>query len=197
MCSPPAGWRTDHQAVILTLVAALDADGAIGLASGGMPWHLPAETAHFRALCTRQWLLVGRRTFEEMNGWFQPGHRVIVMTRGPAPATPATPPPHPAIPVRTAASAEAALTLARAGGADAVLVIGGACVYAAMLPAATRLVLSRIHLHSGGDVFFPQIDPADWILSHAAPRQRDPTTGMAFTIETWQRAALEPPPPAR
>ena len=104
-----------------TLIAARDEDGAIGRHSGGLPWHLPDETAHFRAYCQHQWLIVGRHTFNEMLGWFQPGHHIIVLTRNhhPLPALP-----NPDIHVESARRMEDAQTRALQSGAAELVVIG-------------------------------------------------------------------------
>jgi dihydrofolate reductase len=166
----------------LTLIAALDEDQAIGRSTGGLPWHLPDETAHFRAYCAGQWLLAGRRTFGEMQGWFQPDQQVAVLTRSPAPL-PATNAGTPA----AVPSLAAALALARAGGAAELVVIGGARTYAEALPHADGLVLSRIALSTGGDVVFPPVAWTEWTLAHSEPGRRDRATGTAFSIETWKR----------
>jgi dihydrofolate reductase len=168
----------------LTLIAALDEDGAIGRTGGGLPWHLPDETAHFRAYCAGQWLLVGRRTFEEMTGWFQPDHRVILLTTTPlAPETSARFPRE----LHLAGSVPAALESARRAGAPELVVIGGARTYAEALPMADRLVLSRIARRSGGSVLFPAVDWSRWTLRHREPERTDSTTGVAFRVEHWER----------
>jgi len=175
--------------VTVSLIAALDADNAIGLGRGGLPWHLPDEAARFRAACAGQWLLVGRRTYEEMTGWFQPDHRVLVLTRHPLPALPAA--------VTTAVTTAAqAIALARQANAANLLVLGGASTYAATLPFADRLILSRLHLHSGAPVRFPPIAWSQWHLLQSSPVHRDSTTGTHFHIEHWHRRQdLHPLPP--
>lgn len=174
----------------LTLIAALDEDDAIGRSDGGLPWHLPDESAHFRAACAGKWLLVGRRTFEEMDGWFQQDHRIVVLTRHlpPIPAATGTT----EVP-RTAGTVPEALALARQAHADEIMVIGGARTYAAALPFADRLVLSRIGLRSGASVRFPPVDRAEWSLVQSQPTSRDAATGVEFSIQHWERRCNHPP----
>src|SRR5690606_10330579 len=133
-----------------------------GSDSGGIPWDLPRDRAHFRERTAGRWLLVGRRTYLEMEGWF--GERVpIVLTRQPG-----FRPHHPGH--RVAASPAAALALARAGGAGELLVCGGAQVYAATLPLADRLVLTRIGLRPEvpDPVRFPDFEGSgEWRLRYA------------------------------
>lgn len=161
--------------MLLSLIAALDEDGAIGRAGGGLPWHIPEETAHFRAYCAGKWLLAGRRTFEEMKGWFQPGQRVFVLTQGSAKA-----------PGRAVGSVAEAIARAETAGAEELVVLGGAQVFALALPLASRLVLSRLRHRSGGEVFFPRVDWGRWRLANSESR-RDASTGIGFVIEHYAR----------
>ncbi len=146
---------------MLTLIAALAEDRVIGSASGGIPWDLPRDRAHFRARTEGRWLLVGRRTYAEMEGWF--GDRTpIILTKQPD-----FRPRHPAH--RVVASPAAALDLARANGVGELIVCGGAEVYAATLPLAGCLVLTRIGLHVDipDPVRFPDFESSgEWRLSH-------------------------------
>lgn len=163
--------------MLLSIIAALDEDGAIGRAAGGLPWHIPEETAHFRAYCAGKWLLAGRRTFEEMKGWFQPGQRVLVLTQGSAGV------PGPGRAVRTIPEA---MALAEKAGAGELVALGGAQVFALALPFASRLVLSRLHHRSGGDVFFPRVEWGRWRPAASESRE-DAATGIRFVIERYER----------
>ena len=64
----------------LVLVAAMARGGVIG-AAGGMPWHLPADLAHFKAVTLGHPIVMGRRTFESI-GRPLPGRTNIVISRG-------------------------------------------------------------------------------------------------------------------
>ncbi|HVL62895.1 MAG TPA: dihydrofolate reductase, partial [Microbacterium sp.] len=57
-------------------------DGVIG-ADGGMPWHVPEDLAHFKALTLGAPVVMGRRTWESFPARFRPlpGRRNIVVTR--------------------------------------------------------------------------------------------------------------------
>ncbi len=181
----------------VTLIAALDEDGAIGRSTGGLPWHLPAEIAHFRSYCRGKWVLAGRRTFEEMRGWFE--HRARESRDDPA----VGPPPVPllltrqpwesagsagaSLRPRSVASVAEAIAFARDAGREELVVAGGAAAFAAALPHAGRLVLSRIHRHSGGDVFFPRVEWSAWEEGRRDPRVIDAASGTAFTVSWWQR----------
>ena len=43
-----------------------------------------------------------------------------------------------------------------------IVVIGGAQIYALMLPLAARIYLTQVHASPDGDTFFPRIDKSQW-----------------------------------
>ena len=63
----------------LVLVAALDRRGAIGR-DNAMPWHLPDDFRHFKALTIGKPVLMGRKTAESL-GRALPGRTNLVLTR--------------------------------------------------------------------------------------------------------------------
>jgi dihydrofolate reductase len=164
--------------MIITLIAALDEDGAIGRREGGLPWRLPAESAHFRSYCRGRWMLLGRKTFDEMHGWFS-DETVLVLTHSPSSVS---------APGHAVRSVEEAIELAATAGAAELVVAGGAEVFALALPYATRLVLTRVHLRSGGTVLFPPINEMDWRVIDERFHPADAENSAAFAIRTLVRA---------
>ncbi len=140
----------------IVLVAAVAENGVIGQ-GGVMPWHLPADLAHFKRVTWGHPILMGRRTFEAI-GRALPGRRNIVLTRDPDFSAPG---------IETASSLEQALE--RIGEAAQVMVIGGAELYRIALPLAQRIYLTRIHASPEGDTFFPRPYP----YSVASARAQD------------------------
>ena len=47
-------------------------------------------------------------------------------------------------------------------GSEELMVIGGAGIYAAALPLAQRLYLTRVHANVPGDTLLPPIDWSNW-----------------------------------
>jgi len=141
---------------LLSLIAAVARNGVIGR-DNRLPWHLPADLAHFKALTMGKPMLMGRRTWESLPGLL-PGRRHIVVSRRPDYAAPGA---------EVVSSVEAAL--ARVADADEVMVIGGANLYAQLLPRADRLYLTEVDVEVAGDAWFPPFDRAQWReLSHEA-----------------------------
>ncbi|HYO86233.1 MAG TPA: dihydrofolate reductase [Dermatophilaceae bacterium] len=140
------------------LVAAVAANGVIGR-DGGMPWHIPGEQRHFRAVTMGRPMVMGRRTFESI-GRALPGRRSIVITGRPG---------WHADGAEVAGDLIAALALA---GAGTVMVVGGGRVYEEAMPLAHRLELSVLHEAFPGDTVFPPVALANWRLTRLDPYER-------------------------
>ena len=143
---------TDHKTQPeITLVAAVADNGVIG-AEGGMPWHLPADLAHFKKLTMGKPVLMGRLTFGSI-GKPLPGRLNLVLTRNAA---------WQAAGVQPVGSLEEALRVAAQAGASELMVIGGAEVYRQALPHAARIYMTRVHADPWGDTLFPELELDDW-----------------------------------
>lgn len=158
---------------LLTLIAAVSEDGFISRGQG-VPWKLPADVAHFRAYTAGKWLLLGRRTYEEMIGWFR-DHTPLVLSRDERFV--------PKIGQRVG-SVEEALRLT---AADELVVCGGAHAYALALPLADRLVLTVVQTQLGEGVPFPTIAWSEWTEVSCEPHPADSKHAHAFQIVTWER----------
>lgn len=141
----------------LVLVAALGANRAIGV-DGGMPWHLPEDLAHFKALTMGGVMVMGRRTWDSI-GRALPGRTTIVITSDPDWAAPG------AVVVHSLAEALVA------AGPGEVFVAGGGEIYRQTIDLASRLELTEIDAAPEAEVFFPEIDPALWHESERRPRE--------------------------
>jgi dihydrofolate reductase len=162
----------------VTLIAARSADGFLSQ-DGRIPWRLPDDVAQFRNYCRGQWLLVGRRTWEQMQGWFQPDHKPVVITRSAGLEVARG---------HSAPSVEAGLALARSAMAAECVVIGGGQIYAAALPLAHVLLLTTVEtsLHHG-DASFPDFPPGDWREVHSTHHPADARHPFAFTLQRLER----------
>jgi dihydrofolate reductase len=131
----------------IVLVYARAANGVIGR-DGKLPWRLPADLKHFKALTTGKPMIMGRKTFESFPAPL-PGRRHIVLTRDNGWSAEGA---------EVAHSVEEALALARDGE---VAVIGGAEVYALFAERADRIELTEIHADFAGDTVMPPPGP-EW-----------------------------------
>jgi dihydrofolate reductase len=171
--------------VSLVLFAAVADNGVIGRA-GGLPWRLKSDLQHFRALTIGHPVVMGRRTYQSI-GRPLPGRTNIVVSRDRAFAAPG---------VLVAACLEAALDAARGDalrrGTDAIMVIGGAEIYAQAMPLASRLEITRVHANPQGDAMLPTIDEGEWRETARRDRPAGPEDEATFTFVSYQRAANGP-----
>lgn len=123
---------------------------------GGLPWRLPGDLAHFKSLTLGKPIVMGRRTFESI-GRPLPGRANIVISRDAGFV-----PDGVTVCLSVDEGLEAAATVARADGADEIMVIGGAQIYAAALPRADRIYLTKVEADTEGDTRFPELRPEDW-----------------------------------
>lgn len=135
--------------MIVSLVVAAGLDDGIGK-DGRMPWHLPADLKHFKHLTLGKPVIMGRKTLESI-GRPLPERRNLVITRDRVFGPPG---------VETCRSLEEALE--RAEGSREVMVIGGGEIYRLALDRADRVYLTRVHVQTDADTFFPKLDANEW-----------------------------------
>jgi len=157
----------------LVLIVARARNGIIGN-KGALPWHLPADLKRFKAMTVGKPVIMGRKTFESI-GKPLPGRHNIVLTRDAGwRADGVTLAPN-------LAEAIAAAGLDPRARAEAIMIIGGAQIYAEALPSATRIELTEIDAEPAGDTMLPAFDPARWreVAREAHPAAAE-TPGFAF-----------------
>jgi dihydrofolate reductase len=146
----------------LSLIVAMAQNRVIGL-NGRLPWHLPAELKHFRAITMGHPIVMGRKTFDSI-GRVLPGRRNIVITRNRD---------YEQEGIEIVYSLDEALD--RCKGGSEVFVIGGAHVFEETVDRADRIYLTLVHVTVEGDTFFPKIDFNRWQeverFSHPADAQ--------------------------
>lgn len=152
----------------IVLVAALARNRVIGHA-GGMPWHLPADLKHFKAVTMGCPVVMGRRTFESI-GRALPGRTNIVVSRG-----------QPELPdgVMLAGSLEQVLSRFEH---EQLMVIGGGEIYRHALPLADRMELTLIDAQVAGDTRFPQWSSDHWRLVGMTARPPDERNAAALVF---------------
>jgi dihydrofolate reductase len=163
------------------LIAAIAANGVIGR-DGTMPWRLKSDMRHFRSLTLGKPVVMGRKTFLSLSIKPLPGRTNIVVSRDPAFTAPG---------ISVARDLATALAMARADamrrGTDAIMVIGGADIYAQTMPLAARLEITRIRMDAAGDAHFPPIDAAMWRETARTERMAGEGDDAPFDTVTYVR----------
>lgn len=151
----------------LAMVVAIGDGGVIGK-RGALPWRIPEDMRHFKAVTMGHAVIMGRRTHASI-GRPLPGRRNIVLSRtadgfeG----------------CELARGLREAIALARTTD-DEPRVIGGRAVYEEALPLATRIFLTEVHREVDGDERL-HLDRSGW---RETSRRAGESEGVEFvTLE--------------
>ncbi|NYS24666.1 dihydrofolate reductase [Rhodobacteraceae bacterium 2376] len=165
---------------MLSLVVARGRNGAIGL-GGAIPWHAPEDLAFFQRETLGGALIMGRRTWESLPRRPLPRRHNIVVSSTALEG-----------PQAVVASIDAALAEAQRAGHARVYGVGGARIYAALMPLAERLVVTEVEIDiAGADTFFPEFDLREWALVGSFPLREVPPVCVAHE---YLRRPLVPAP---
>lgn len=163
----------------LALVAAMGENRVIGR-DGALPWKISSDLKRFRAVTIGKPLLMGRKTWQSLPGAL-PGRQNLVVSRSPLIHAPGG-----WVFSHLTTALESARAMARRSQAAEVCCIGGAELYAALLPLADRIYLSVVHVAPTGDAWFPAIDPS--FVETARERiQPGPNDDHSFTWHVLER----------
>ena len=166
----------------ISLILAMGRNRAIGR-DNQLPWHLPADLAHFKATTMGKPILMGRKTWESI-GKALPGRLNIVLTR------------------QAAYDADGATVvnsindaISSCGLADELMVIGGAGVYLAFLPRAQKIYLTLIDEDFDGDTFFPELDEQEWHEEAREDHRADDKNPHDYSFRVLRKTAGINPQP--
>ena len=161
--------------MLIAIIAAMDRNRLIGDGER-LPWRLPADLRRFRALTIGKPIIMGRRTHESI-GRALPGRKNIVLSRAPDFEPPGC------VVVRDLDEA-----ISVCDGADELMVIGGAQIYAEALPRTHRMYLTLLDGSFSGDTWFPDYDQQQWREISRENHQADADSPCAFSFVDLERA---------
>lgn len=138
----------------------------------GLPWRLPADLKHFKSITMGKPVLMGRKTYESI-GKPLPGRTNLVLTRD----------------TRWKAQGVVVVhSIAEALQGEEVAGIGGAEIFALLIPLATRIYLTRIEADIAGDTVFPSLDYSQWVETDSRSFAADERNAYDITFVTLERA---------
>ncbi|BDX05410.1 type 3 dihydrofolate reductase [Planctobacterium marinum] len=159
----------------ISMIAAMAKNRIIG-SDNQMPWHLPADLKHFKAVTLGKPVIMGRKTFESI-GRPLPGRLNIVISRSGFNAEGVT----------VVSTPDAALEAA--GDVPEVMIIGGGVIYDLFLSKATRLYLTFIDLEVAGDTKFPDYEQvAKWLEVESETHQADDKNPNNYCFVTLDKS---------
>jgi dihydrofolate reductase len=164
----------------LVIVVAVAENGVIGREQR-LPWRIPSDLKHFKAVTMGKPLVMGRKTYESI-GRPLPGRTNLVLTRDQD---------WHADDVVVAHSLEEILRLAnedaRKTGANEIAIIGGSSLFEELLPSVRKIELTEVHASPEGDIYFPEYNRA----AFRETRREGPIQGekdeYAYSVVTLER----------
>ncbi len=160
--------------MIVSLIAAMDRNRLIGN-NNQLPWHLPADFAHFKAVTMGKPILMGRKTYESI-GKPLPGRTNIVISRNADLKIDG---------VNCVTTFEQ--VIAAIPEADELMVIGGSSIYEMLLPRVDRLYLTYVNATFDGDAWFPEFDMDQWREVDSVTRLADEKNAYDCRFVTLER----------
>jgi len=135
----------------ISAIVAMDEQRTIGK-NNTLPWHLPADLQHFKRITTGHPIFMGRKTYESI-GRPLPNRVNIILTSNEHFSAEGC------VIVKSLAEG---LKIAQENDSKEIFIIGGAEVFRQLMPQIDRLYLTIIHHQFTGDVFFPELNLAEW-----------------------------------
>lgn len=162
----------------LSIIAALSTNNVIGRANG-IPWRQSTDLKRLKAMTMGHHLIMGRKTFDSLEGRPLPGRTIVVVTRNADLAAEG------AIVVPTI---EEAIEVARLAGDEEPFLAGGAQIYEQAMHRGDRMYLTRIHAEIEGDAFFPEFDDVnEWHLVDSEHCEADEKNEYPYSFLTYDR----------
>ncbi|MEK6925571.1 MAG: dihydrofolate reductase [Nanoarchaeota archaeon] len=157
----------------ITLIAAVSDNGVIGY-NDSIPWDkIPEDMRHFRQLTIGNPVVMGRKTYDSLNGNPLSDRTNIVLSSGLDKQTSG---------IFVARNLDEALKIAISSPSrdENCYVIGGSRVYSAFLPIASNIELTRVRTLCQGNAFFPLFNAEEWTLAKKDVRE-------GYDFESYER----------
>jgi len=160
--------------MIISIIAAMDNNRLIGN-NNQLPWHLPADFAHFKSVTMGKPIIMGRKTYDSI-GRPLPGRTNIVLSRNPDTQYEG---------VECVSSFEDAVAIVP--DAEEIMVIGGSTIYEKLLSRVDRLYFTYVDAEFEGDAWFPEFDENQWIEKETVFRPADENNSYDCRFVTLEK----------
>lgn len=161
--------------MVISIISAIGKNRVIGI-KNGLPWHLPADFAHFRKKTLGRPIIMGEKTFESLLGKPLPDRTNIVLTDDKN---------FKAQGVIVARGVEEALLEAEKYGEE-VMICGGASIYRQFLPKAQRMYLTLVDASPDGDTYFPEFSMDEWLEVAREDHNKDEKNNYNYSFLTLE-----------
>jgi len=146
----------------IAIIVAMANNRTIGI-NNTLPWRIPEDLKHFKALTMGHHMIMGRKTFESI-GKPLPGRTTVVVSRDRS------------LKIDGCVVAHSLQEAVAACANDPqIFMVGGADIYAQALGLADKLYITEIQQDVAGDAWFPEFDRSEWLeMSREKHRQETP-----------------------
>jgi dihydrofolate reductase len=172
----PAGAGIAGKGTRIALVVAASTNNVIGK-NNHLVWNLPNDLKFFKNTTWGFPVIMGRKTFEEVNKPL-PGRTNIVVTRRPEWKADGT---------IAATDLQDAVIKAGQTNAKQIFIIGGGEIYRQSMSLADTIYITRVHAVLDGDAFFPVIDEKEWELVSSQDFPVDEKHAYAYSFQVWNK----------
>lgn len=163
-----------------SLIVAKSRNGVIGR-EGDLPWRLSSDLVNFKKMTLGKPCLMGRKTWDSLP-FALPGRPNLVLTRNASFS-------HPKCESFTDMydMVGRGYELAGAMGVDELMLIGGAQLYATLMPYIDRIYVTEVDALIDGDAHFPAISASEWTCQSQQGFAAGPKDDYAFCVKRYER----------
>lgn len=161
----------------LSLIVAMAKNRVIGI-NNTLPWRIPEDMKHFKALTMGHHMIMGRKTFDSI-GKPLPGRTTVVVTRNKNLEI-----------VGCVMAQSLQKAIAVCGNDEEIFLVGGAELYALALPFAHKMYVTEIQQEVAGDAFFPPFNRTEWQEIAREIRQQETPQPLNYHFVIYQRIHL-------
>ena len=163
--------------MIVSAIAAVAQNRVIG-ANNDLIWRLPNDLKFFKKHTSGHAIIMGRKTWESMNGRPLPKRTNIIVTRNPE---------YQAEGGVVVTSIEAAIEKARELDETELFVIGGGEIYRQSMPLLNQLYYTHVHAEVPGDTYFPEVNWPEWRELERTDYPADERHDHAFSTAIYEK----------
>jgi dihydrofolate reductase len=162
--------------MIISAIVATAKNGVIGK-DNEIPWYLPADFAYFKRVTLNHHIIMGRNCYESI-GRPLPKRTNIIVTRNLF---------YIATGCITVHSIAEGLQIAQQNDETEAFIIGGGEIYKQTMHLLDKIYVTEVDLDTEGDVFFPELIPAEWRLISEEKHPKDEKNEWNFTFKIFER----------
>ena len=162
--------------MIISTIVAVGHHNVIGH-DNQIPWYLPADLKYFKACTTGHHVIMGKNCYLSI-GKPLPNRTNVIITRDPFFISTGCVVVH---------SIKEALQLASENGEEEAFIIGGGQIYHQTSELWDKIYITEVDVKAKGDVFFPKIDPNEWLTVSEKRCHSDEKNEYNYTFKILEK----------